>query len=175
MLATEPVVSRRITNLLAEGSLAIAASRRAITRSRLVRDSVREVIVTYRAHRFRSVSGSSDTLDSAASEPSGIADPGVPSGDGAPAVRARRGSLGGFARAAKLTAEQRRDIARKAAAARWRRFRDGIGTGPPDPRLGGLARAQTLSDDRRKEIARQAALAMWNRWKPTPPTDAAQQ
>lgn len=44
---------------------------------------------------------------------------------------------GGFARAAKLTPEQRREIARKAAQARWERFRNGIGSGPPDPRLDG--------------------------------------
>ena len=35
----------------------------------------------------------------------------------------RHGSKGGLARARNLTAEQRREIAKKAADARWRRFR----------------------------------------------------
>jgi hypothetical protein len=61
----------------------------------------------------------------------------------------RRGSVGGYARAARLTAEQRSAIARQAVQARWQRFRNGIGTGPPDARLGGLARAQQLTPEQR--------------------------
>ena len=40
-----------------------------------------------------------------------------------PSPPERHGSKGGLARARNLTAEQRRDIAKKAAEARWRRFR----------------------------------------------------
>ena len=82
-------------------------------------------------------------------------------------TRPPRGTLGGLARAAKLTPERRSEIARRAAAARWERFRNGVGTGPPEARLGGIARAQSLSPERRKEIARQASQAMWERMKTT--------
>jgi len=71
----------------------------------------------------------------------------------------RRGSHGGFARAARLTAERRSEIARKAAESRWQRFRNGVGTGPPDARLGGLARAQRLTPEQRQQIARKAVEA----------------
>ena len=84
---------------------------------------------------------------------------GSDSPNGEPSSTPRRGSLGGYARAARLTAEQRREIARQAAQARWERFRNGIGTGPPDARLGGLARAQRLTPEQRQQIARKALEA----------------
>jgi hypothetical protein len=102
---------------------------------------VPELILSYRAHRFRVVRGGTDG----------------PNGE--PSSTPRRGSLGGYARAARLTAEQRREIARQAAQARWERFRNGIGTGPPDARLGGLARAQRLTPEQRQQIARKALEA----------------
>jgi hypothetical protein len=106
-------------------------------------DERRHVMLTYRAraHRFRMLRGGSD------------------GSNGDSTAVPRRGSQGGFARAARLTAEQRSEIARQAAQARWQRFRNGTGTGPPDARLGGLARAQRLTPEQRQQIARKALEA----------------
>jgi hypothetical protein len=94
-----------------------------------------------------------------------------PDGDST-AVR-RRGSEGGYARAARLTAEQRSEIARQAARARWQRFRNGVGTGPPEARLGGLARAQRLTPEQRQQIARNALEARLSARRHDEPLDPA--
>ena len=161
------------TLLLDDGAYEVAASRRAVARSQTLRDVTRDLILTYRQHRFRPVHGGSDAVPSPDGTHDGSRVDGATSPDGSASARPPRGTLGGLARAAKLTAEQRREIARKAAAARWERFRNGIGTGPPDPRLGGLARARTLTPERRKDIARQASQAMWDRVKGAPRPDAS--
>jgi hypothetical protein len=127
--------------LTEEGAYVIARALNTVAVSRRLLMRTRDLMLTYRAHRFRVVSGGSD------------------SPNGEPSSTPRRGSLGGYARAARLTAEQRREIARQAAQARWERFRNGIGTGPPDARLGGLARAQRLTPVQRQQIARKALEA----------------
>jgi len=168
---------RRISALLEEGQCELATSRRLLARSQWLLDATRELLLTYRAHRFRPLVGASDMApdpaqgddaqhgahDLVARTP--LSEPLAP-------VRPPRGMLGGLARAAKLTPERRQEIATKAAKARWERFRNGDGTGPPDPRLGGLARARLLSPERRQEIARQGAQAMRDRAK-APPHNAA--
>ena len=55
--------------------------------------------------------------------PTGVVTQAPGQADGTPATPLPRGAKGGLARAAKLTPERRRDIARKAAEARWERFR----------------------------------------------------
>ena len=107
----------------------------------MVHTIVRDLILNHRAHRFPMIRG------------------GAESSNGDSSARPRRGSHGGFARAARLTSERRSEIARQAAEARWQRFRNGNGTGPPDPRLGGLARAQRLTPEQRQQIARKALEA----------------
>ncbi len=58
-------------------------------------------------------------------------------------LTSKAGKVGGRVRAAKLTAEERQDIARKGG------------------NVGGRARAEKLSSKRRSEIARKAAAARW--------------
>jgi len=58
-------------------------------------------------------------------------------------LTSKAGKVGGRARAAKLSAEERQDIARQGG------------------KVGGRARADKLSSKRRSEIARQAAAARW--------------
>ena len=168
----------RVAMLLDNGAFALAANEHARTRSKSLVEATRWLLAKYRAHRIRPILGASDTTN-------GAPDSGVPAvgsmtnaarlADGTPTLRLPRGAAGGLARAAKMTAEQRREIASKAAKARWQRFRTsgGMGAGPPDARLGGFARARSLSPERRQEIARLASLALWNRTKPAPPSDAA--
>ena len=158
-------------SLLDRGRDELARSRQVIARSQWLGQTTRDLLLTYRAHRFRPMLGASDTNgdQSEAEEVQNLADDLVartPLPDTS-AARPPRGMLGGLARAAKLTPEQRQEIARKAAAARWERFRNGVGTGPPEARLGGLARARALTPERRKDIARQASQAMWERMKAT--------
>jgi hypothetical protein len=62
-------------------------------------------------------------------------------------LTSKAGKLGGKARAAKLSAGERRQIARQGGM------------------VGGRARAQKLSSKRRREIARQAAVARWAKQK----------
>lgn len=127
--------------LVDDSAYLVARARGTVAVSQTLMLRVRDLLQTYRAHRFPRVCGG-------AGEPNGEL-------TNAP----RRGSLGGYARAARLTAEQRREIARLAAQARWERFRNGVGTGPPDARLGGLARAQRLTPEQRQQIARKALEA----------------
>lgn len=161
----------RTTKLLDDGAYHLAASQRAVARSEWLLNVTRDLILSYRTHRFRPMLGASDTLSSTPDgedmqQVSRDFVSGAPLSDSTPG-RPPRGTLGGLARAAKLTPERRSEIARRAAAARWERFRNGVGTGPPEARLGGIARAQSLSPERRKEIARQASQAMWERMKTT--------
>lgn len=58
-------------------------------------------------------------------------------------LTSKAGKVGGKVRAATLSAEERRDIARQGG------------------KVGGRARADKLSSKRRSEIARQAAAARW--------------
>lgn len=58
-------------------------------------------------------------------------------------LTSKAGKVGGKARAAKLSAEERQDIARQGG------------------NVGGRARAEKLSGKRRSEIARKAAAARW--------------
>ena len=60
-----------VAALLDTGAWTLSASRRAVTDARRLEVDVRELMLTYRAHRFRSISG-------------GGAEPALPSGDGAP-------------------------------------------------------------------------------------------
>jgi len=161
----------RTTRLLDDGAYHLAASRRAIARSEWLLNVTRDLLVSYRMHRIRPVLGASDALGSTpdGEDTQQLANDFVrsaPLPDPEP-TRPPRGTLGGLARAAKLSRERRSEIARRAAAARWERFRNGVGTGPPEARLGGIARAQSLSPERRQEIARQASQAMWERMKTT--------
>lgn len=130
-----------IAMLVEDGADVLTNTRSTIAVSERLRAQCRELVLRYRLRRLRVVRGGADG----------------PNGE--PSDTPRRGSLGGYARAARLTAEQRREIARQAAQARWERFRNGIGTGPPDARLGGLARAQRLTPEQRQQIARKALEA----------------
>jgi len=58
-------------------------------------------------------------------------------------LTSKAGKIGGKARAARLSAAERQDIARQGG------------------QVGGLARAKKLSSKRRSEIARKAAAARW--------------
>jgi general stress protein YciG len=62
-------------------------------------------------------------------------------------LTSKAGKVGGKARAAKLSAEERQDIARQGG------------------NVGGRARADKLSSKRRSEIARKAATARWAKTK----------
>jgi hypothetical protein len=130
-----------IPMLVDNGADVLATAGSTAASSLPLRAQYRDLVLRYRAHGLRVVRGGTD-------------DP-----NGEPSDTPRRGSLGGYARAARLTPEQRREIARQAAQARWERFRNGIGTGPPDARLGGLARAQRLTPEQRQQIARKALEA----------------
>ena len=163
----EPPTSDRVAMLLDAGAFALGAGQQARTRSGSLVDATRWLLIKYRAHRIRPVVGGSDAYgvpdSDGVREVPRVADVATRPADGTRTLPLPRGVAGGLARAAKLTPEQRQEIASKAAKARWARFRNGGGTGPPDPRLGGLARAQSLSAERRQEIAHQGARAMHNR------------
>jgi general stress protein YciG len=86
------------------------------------------------------------------------------------------GRKGGERRAEKLSAKRRREIARKAAAARWanRQPEPEPPTGTDSPRSkvvsiadagrkGGKARAAKLTPEQRSESARKAVEARWSR------------
>jgi hypothetical protein len=127
--------------LIDEGAWVLATNQATMAVSRSLMTQTRDLLLTHFADRLRVIRGGADDSDGDSTA--------VP----------RRGREGGYARAARLTAERRSEIARVAAQARWERFRNGIGTGPPDPRLGGLARAQTLTPEERQQIARKALAA----------------
>jgi hypothetical protein len=152
VLATNQATMAVSRDLMAVSRDVMAVSRDLMAVSRDLMIQTRDLILTYRAHRFRVVSGGFDS-HGAAPFP-------------------RRGSLGGYARAARLTPDQRKDIPRRAAQARWERFRNGNGTGSPDARLGGLARAQQLTPEQRQEVARKASRARLARRHNEPPAPA---
>lgn len=79
------------------------------------------------------------------------------------------GKLGGKARAAKLSAKEREEIARRGGEVGGRRRADNLSAEERSriSRTGGLvggkARAAKLSKERRSEIARMAAKARWGK------------
>jgi DNA-binding XRE family transcriptional regulator len=101
-------------------------------------------------------------------------------------AKSERGRVGGLARAASLTPEERSEIARKAVQARWRMAKARAAATPtPKPvrkknpnavalgklggLKGGLARAENMTAKQRSDAARFAAKARWAKRKELTP------